>query len=143
MVTEKDRARIITAVDDIADEMVAFLRDLVRIDTTVPPGKNYLQGAELIGRQMKKFGYEVRQIRVPEDYVRKCLLAVRDPDPAAKMLPRVNVFGRMEGRTPHPNKHVTGHFDVVPPGEGWTVDPFGGEVRDGKLYGRGSTDQKS
>ena len=35
------------------------------------------------------------------------------------------------------------HLDVVPPGEGWTVEPFGGLVRDGRLYGRGSTDMKA
>lgn len=39
--------------------------------------------------------------------------------------------------------HFTGHFDVVPPGEGWTVDPFGGDLRNGRVYGRGATDQKS
>ena len=36
-----------------------------------------------------------------------------------------------------------GHFDVVPPGEDWEVDPFGGEVKDGFVYGRGSSDMKS
>lgn len=143
MVTEKNQGRIVKAVDDIKDEMVSFLQELVRIDTTVPPGKNYLLGAEKIATQLRKFGYEVQKIAVPEEYVKKCLLAVRGADDGAKPLPRVNVFGRLEGRTPHPNKHFTGHFDVVPPGEGWTVDPFGGEIRDGRLYGRGSTDQKS
>ena len=38
--------------------------------------------------------------------------------------------------------HLNGHFDVVPAGAGWSVDPFGGMVRDGKLYGRGSADMK-
>lgn len=35
------------------------------------------------------------------------------------------------------------HMDTVPVGDGWTVDPFGGEIRDGKLYGRGSCDMKA
>jgi succinyl-diaminopimelate desuccinylase len=39
--------------------------------------------------------------------------------------------------------HLNGHFDVVPAGDGWTVDPFGGEVRDGRIYGRGSCDMKA
>jgi succinyl-diaminopimelate desuccinylase len=39
--------------------------------------------------------------------------------------------------------HFNGHFDVVPVGEGWTVDPFGAEIRDGRLYGRGASDQKA
>jgi acetylornithine deacetylase len=37
---------------------------------------------------------------------------------------------------------LTGHVDVVPPGEGWTTDPFGGERRDGRIYGRGAVDMK-
>ena len=37
---------------------------------------------------------------------------------------------------------VLGHLDVVPEGDGWTVEPFGGEIRDGKIYGRGSMDDK-
>ena len=37
---------------------------------------------------------------------------------------------------------VLGHLDVVPAGDGWTCDPFGGELRDGKIWGRGATDDK-
>ena len=42
-----------------------------------------------------------------------------------------------------PNVHLNGHFDVVPAGAGWTVDPFGGVVRDGRIYGRGACDMKA
>ena len=38
---------------------------------------------------------------------------------------------------------LNGHMDVVPPGEDWTVDPFGAEIKDHKIYGRGSSDMKS
>jgi len=41
-----------------------------------------------------------------------------------------------------PGLLLLGHTDVVPVGDGWTVDPFGGQVRDGRLHGRGSTDMK-
>lgn len=37
---------------------------------------------------------------------------------------------------------VLGHLDVVPEGEGWSFDPFGGEIQDGKVFGRGSMDDK-
>ena len=37
---------------------------------------------------------------------------------------------------------VLGHLDVVPAGEGWSVDPFGGDLKDGRVYGRGSMDDK-
>src|SRR5262249_48816164 len=39
--------------------------------------------------------------------------------------------------------HLNGHIDVVPPGDGWTVDPFGGDVRGGRIYGRGVCDMKA
>lgn len=42
-----------------------------------------------------------------------------------------------------PNLCFAGHTDVVPPGAGWSVDPFAAEVRDGRLYGRGAADMKS
>lgn len=37
---------------------------------------------------------------------------------------------------------VLGHLDVVPEGSGWTYPPYAGEVHDGKIYGRGTTDDK-
>uniref|UniRef100_UPI003979F124 M20/M25/M40 family metallo-hydrolase n=1 Tax=Salmonella sp. SAL4445 TaxID=3159900 RepID=UPI003979F124 len=58
-------------------------------------------------------------------------------------LPRVNVVGSRRGRAPRPHLHLNGHFDVVPAGSGWTVDPFGGVVRDGRIYGRGACDMKA
>ncbi len=57
--------------------------------------------------------------------------------------PRVNVIGSMAGHAAKPLLHFNGHFDVVPVGGGWTVDPFAGLVRNGKLYGRGTADQKA
>ena len=39
--------------------------------------------------------------------------------------------------------HLNGHIDVVPAGDGWTIDPFGGVVRDGRIYGRGVCDMKA
>ncbi len=47
------------------------------------------------------------------------------------------------GASGHPLVHLNGHFDVVPAGDGWTVDPFGGMVRDGRIYGRGACDMKA
>jgi succinyl-diaminopimelate desuccinylase len=57
--------------------------------------------------------------------------------------PRMNVFGTLRDAPARPALHFNGHFDVVPAGTGWTVDPFGGVVEDGKIFGRGTTDQKS
>ena len=51
--------------------------------------------------------------------------------------PRVNVIARRESGTAGPCVHFNGHIDVVQTGAGWTVEPFAGEIRDGKLFGRG------
>lgn len=52
----------------------------------------------------------------------------------------VNLFARLGDAGPH--FCFAGHTDVVPPGQGWSRDPFAGEVADGELYGRGATDMK-
>jgi succinyl-diaminopimelate desuccinylase len=54
----------------------------------------------------------------------------------------VNVVATMAGASAGPTIHLNGHFDVVPPGDGWTVDPFSGLVRDGFVWGRGAADMK-
>src|SRR5208337_3198505 len=56
----------------------------------------------------------------------------------------VNLVAVLQGEGDSPPLCFTGHMDTVPLGEiPWTVDPFGGEIRGGKLYGRGSSDMKS
>jgi succinyl-diaminopimelate desuccinylase len=52
-----------------------------------------------------------------------------------------NLYARLGDAAP--NFCFAGHLDVVPPGEGWTSDPFAAEIRDGVLYGRGATDMKT
>ncbi|MEM7670655.1 MAG: M20/M25/M40 family metallo-hydrolase, partial [Pseudomonadota bacterium] len=66
-------------------------------------------------------------------------------DPQPEM---ANVLGTIEGAEPGRHLVLNGHIDVFPVGEepadeGWTTDPWGGEIRDGRLYGRGSADMKA
>ena len=143
MTSRDDREKVEKAVDGIRDEMVDFLQQLVRIDTVVPPGNNYRDCAGLLQRTMKKFGYDVESLDVPPEFVEHSLREMRFPVPKGGPQPRVNVFARRRGDGSRRVMHFSGHFDVVPPGEGWTVGPFSGELRDGKVFGRGSTDQKS
>jgi succinyl-diaminopimelate desuccinylase len=123
--------RVLEAVDEARDEIVAFARDLIRVPTVNPPGEHYRDCAELIGRMLRACGFDV-------DY----LVADERPEHTATH-PRVNVVGRRVGARARPTVHLNGHFDVVPVGEGWTVDPFAGVVRDGRLYGRGACDMKA
>jgi succinyl-diaminopimelate desuccinylase len=117
-------------------EMVEFLRQLTAIPTINPPGENYVPCAQLVGERLREFGYQI------------CYVAAEGRPEHTSQHPRVNVIGRMEGGgvgsgLARPLLHFNGHFDVVPAGAGWTVDPFAGLVRDGKIYGRGTTDQKA
>src|SRR5262249_45246511 len=54
---------------------------------------------------------------------------------------RANVYGRIDGGRPGPRLLLNGHLDTKP-GDNMTIDPYGGEVKDGRLYGRGSCDMK-
>ena len=56
---------------------------------------------------------------------------------------RVNVVATMAGERPGPKLILNGHIDTVPPGDGWSIDPFGGLFRDGYIWGRGACDMKS
>ncbi|WP_158791213.1 acetylornithine deacetylase/succinyl-diaminopimelate desuccinylase family protein [Granulicella sp. L60] len=122
---------VVRQVEEIGDEMISFLQDLTRIPTINPPGQNYIDGARCIGNKLEEFGYETHYI------------TAEGCAEHTERNPRVNVLGRREGTQPRPSLHFNGHFDVVPVGDGWTVDPFGAEIRDGKLYGRGTSDQKA
>lgn len=123
--------RVLAAVDDLADEAVDFTRELVRIPTVNPPGELYEECARVIGDRLEGFGFDVEYLE-----------AEGRPEHTSSH-PRVNVVGTRPGTRSNPLVHLNGHFDVVPVGEGWTVDPFGGEVRDGRIYGRGTTDMKA
>ena len=101
---------------------VELLQTLVRIDTSSPPG-NETEAARVVGATLAAAGITSR-------------LFALDPD-------RANLVARLEGDGSKRPLLLMAHTDVVgvDPAD-WTVDPFGGEVRDGYLYGRGATDDK-
>ena len=123
--------RILAEVEAARDEIVAFTAEMIRIPTVNPPGECYGDCAELIGRRLQAAGLAVEYVE-----------AEGRPEHTAEH-PRVNVVGRGPAVPGRPRLHLNGHVDVVPPGEGWTVDPFAGLVRDGRIYGRGASDMKS
>jgi succinyl-diaminopimelate desuccinylase len=123
--------RIIRAAEGVIDEAVEFTRELIRIPTVNPPGDFYGDGARCIGKWLKGAGFTAEYIT-----------AEGMQEHTAKH-PRVNVIGRKEGVGPGKTLHLNGHFDVVPAGRGWTKDPFGAEVSDGKIWGRGTCDMKA
>ena len=123
--------RVLAEVEAARDEIVAFTAEMIRIPTVNPPGACYRECAELIGRRLRATGLTVEYVEAEgrQEHTAAC--------------PRVNVVGRGAAVPGRPRLHLNGHFDVVPPGDGWTVDPFAGLVRDGRIYGRGASDMKS
>jgi succinyl-diaminopimelate desuccinylase len=136
-------AHVLDAVDALGAEMVAFTQELVRIPTVNPPGECYAQCASVIAAKLLDLGYAVETQPaegLPEhsaQYPRINVVASLEPDAN-----RVNAQSPA-GAKRAPTLHFNGHYDVVPPGSGWTVEPFGGELRDGRIYGRGTCDQKA
>lgn len=123
--------RVLAAVEAAAEELVVFAADLIRVPTVNPPGEAYEDCARLIGDRLARGGFEVEYHRAegrPEH---------------TRAHPRVNVIGLRRGRVVRPTVHLNGHMDVVPAGAGWTLDPFGGIVKDGRVYGRGACDMKA
>ena len=112
------------------DELVALTQDLVRIPTTNPPGDHYEACARFLGERLARRGFAVEYVRATG--------APGDSDAH----PRVNVVARMEAPEAGECVHFNGHIDVVEAGSGWSTDPFGAELRDGRVYGRGSCDMK-
>ncbi|MDH4066845.1 MAG: acetylornithine deacetylase/succinyl-diaminopimelate desuccinylase family protein, partial [Acidobacteriota bacterium] len=123
--------RVLLEVERAADEAVRFTSDLIRIPTVNPPGEHYEPCARFIGHTLGRLGFDIEYFA-----------AEGRPEHTARH-PRLNVVGTRTGPSARPTVHLNGHFDVVPAGEGWTVEPFGGLVRDGKIYGRGSCDMKA
>ena len=117
-------------IDDRVDELVELTRQLIRFPTVNPPGEGYRPCAEFIGTRLRRRGFEIEYVRADA--------APGDSD----QYPRVNVVARREGARPGPCVHFNGHIDVVEVGSGWTVPPFEGVVRDGRVYGRGACDMK-
>ncbi len=105
-------------------EVVRLTQELVRLDTTNPPG-NETPVIDLLARRLRGWGLETRTLPYHDG-----------PN-------RSQVVARLRGAGGAPGLLFSGHVDVVPPGSvPWTVPPFGGEIRDGRLYGRGSCDMK-
>ncbi len=116
-------------VDSHFDEEVRFLQQLVQVPTDTPPGHN-APHAERTAALLAAFGFAAEKHAVPPQDVR-----------AAGLESITNLVVRRHygpGRT----IGLNAHGDVVPPGEGWSHDPYGGEVVDGKLYGRAAAVSK-
>ncbi|MFN9211690.1 MAG: M20/M25/M40 family metallo-hydrolase [Betaproteobacteria bacterium] len=120
-----------TWIDTHFPEEVRFLQALVRQPTDTPPGDN-APHAELTARLLADMGLTAEAHPVPAAQVQ-----------AAGMQSVTDLIVRRRYGAGGPTIALNAHGDVVPPGEGWTHDPYGGETVDGKLYGRAAAVSKS
>jgi len=128
--------KVSTIVDADFDAEVAFLAELVRVPSDNPPG-NCTPHAEKAGALLGQLGYTVERYPVPEETAK-----------AAGMISAVNLIVRRKFGSGGPCIALNAHGDVVPPGLGWTQDPYGAAILDDPahgptMYGRGVAVSKS
>jgi succinyl-diaminopimelate desuccinylase len=118
-------------IDAHFDEQVRFLQALVQVPTDTPPGNN-APHAERTAELLNAFGYQAEKHPVPADEVR-----------AAGLQSITNLIVRRRFAEGGKTVALNAHGDVVPPGEGWSHDPYGGEIDGGAMYGRATAVSKS
>jgi succinyl-diaminopimelate desuccinylase len=129
-VTPNARDAVLRSVEETRDELVELTRDLVRFPTVNPPGEAYEPCARFLGDRLARGGFAVEYVEATGRVEH------------TRTHPRWNVVARRVVDPSRPTIHLNGHLDVVPVGSGWTLDPFAGTVRDGRIYGRGTADMK-
>lgn len=112
-------------------ELIQLTQDLVRIPTLNPPGRHYHDICDFLGERLRRKGFHVDLIRA------------RGAPADSEKYQRWNMVARHQGAGGAGEcVHFNSHHDVVEVGHGWTTDPFGGELKDGRVYGRGTCDMK-
>ncbi|MEP3347243.1 MAG: acetylornithine deacetylase/succinyl-diaminopimelate desuccinylase family protein [Litoreibacter sp.] len=125
-----DQIALGARIDSKRDDLIALTQDLVRIPTLNPPGENYREICEYLLQRLEARGFTCELIRA------------HDTPGDSEKYPRWNIVARYDGKRQGDCVHFNSHTDVVEVGAGWSTDPFGGELKDGKIYGRGTCDMK-
>ena len=113
------------------DEQTRFLAELVKTPSDNPPG-DCAPHARKAAALLEAMGFVVERHPVPDQVVR-----------SFGMQSAINLVIRERFSPGGPVIALNAHGDVVPPGQGWTTDPYGAEIRDGWMYGRGAAVSKS
>jgi acetylornithine deacetylase/succinyl-diaminopimelate desuccinylase family protein len=132
MTTTTDYRALDAWIDQHFDEEIAFLQALVRVPTDTPPGNN-APHAERTAELLAPMGFEAERHPVPQADVQAYGM-----ESITNLIVRRPYGPAGSGRT----VALNAHGDVVPPGEGWTHDPYGAEIVDGKMYGRATAVSK-
>jgi len=130
MTADSPYAQLDAWIDAHFDEQIQFLQALIRVPTDTPPGNN-APHAERTAELLQAFGFEAKKYAVPQKEVHAYGLE--------------SITNLIVRRRYGPGKTIAlnAHGDVVPPGDGWTHDPYGGTIENGKIFGRASAVSKS
>ena len=120
-------------IDKHLEWAISVLKKFIEIPTVNPPGERYGDFVSEASKVLEELGFSVETHEVPKSVVEKYYPEYAD-------YPRYIVIGRLGGG--RPTIQFNGHYDVVPPGAGWSTDPFKLTIKEGRLYGRGSVDMK-
>ena len=125
------KAQLADYIDTHFDEEVEFLQALVRAPSDNPPG-DCTPHALLAAGLLEQMGFEVERYEVTSDVAA-----------TNGMVSATNMIVRQRFGSGGPTIALNAHGDVVPPGDGWTHDPYGAEIVDGWMFGRGAAVSKS
>ena len=130
--------KVFEEIARLEEEMVSTAQQLIRIPSVV--GKE-LEAQKFIEAKLKGIGLKVDTFEAKLDEVKKHEAFIQVPYPYEN---RPNVVGFLEGSPESPSLILNGHIDVVSPEplNQWKFNPWGGEIHEGKLYGRGAFDMK-
>jgi succinyl-diaminopimelate desuccinylase len=124
-------------IEEREEEIIEYLRSLIAIPTQAVPGENYDKIANYVGEKLNGLGFKTAVYDAPDDYMKtsgRDILGLEGP--------RSNLVATLR-RGGGLTLHLNAHSDTVPvTPEGWTVDPFAGVIKDGRVYGRGACDDK-
>ncbi|MCF8062023.1 MAG: M20 family metallopeptidase [Deltaproteobacteria bacterium] len=128
------RAAVAARVEQARDDLVRITQELVRIPSVNPPG-DYARMAEAMFENYRAEGLEPMVVEAPREEIEALGLTV----------PRPNVVARVRGKGSGPVFCLDAHMDVVGTGNesAWSHPPFGGELHEGRIYGRGAEDTKA
>src|SRR6202451_1772004 len=118
-------------VREHAEAETRFLAEIVKVPSDNPPG-DCDDSAAAVAKHLEGLGFQVERHKAPESLVR-----------ANGMISATNLIVRRQFGQGGPTIALNAHGDVVPPGAGWTHDPYGAEIVDGWMGGRGAAVSKS
>jgi succinyl-diaminopimelate desuccinylase len=126
--------RAFDLVETKTERILEFFRTVIGVDTTVPPGRNYDTLVAALEPHFLALGFSTERVVIPGELLAGIPLPLDGP--------RVNLVATRQSGSGKEPVSIYAHMDVVPIEEGWEHDPFGAELVDGKIFGRGTADMK-